>query len=996
MSDSGGMTSKGAEPIAVVDSRSTEAVDVAQTHGSLYSSSQPAVQSWSSSTGEQSVPNSSYYYDPQSQVSMSGDAQGMSFTSHASTSSNQVGVNSTQPYSGYAPYSSSTVPYNYNSVGFQNYYYSNHPLGNDSTTQQVEGDQNPGAAYQPLSAFPNSGSYVAPTSYLGTYYNAGDNQTGTGYENNSYNYQTGLWNDANYHNYPQHLYSSYTTSATTVAQSSTTASTNSLYYQQQYNKWPYCYNQAMPAVNGIAGTDNSHAAPSLQSAGYSAVGVGAGYPYSSNQPPPPGTTSWREDSKPPGVSSFQEAATPYNVNKTWEVVPPAMQTPPVNQQSYFNNLLKPTPLPNENQDNQPKVIYSQAPHIQHSSSNHVPEIFQTPQQTAPTTEVRQFSKVQIPTNPRIAPNVGVSLLKTQKESSGTNAPTRPAYVSVSMPKPSDKSSAEDHGKTKGTFPPSLCAYVDRSFARCKDDSQRSANENILKQVIAKATADGTLFTKEWDIEPLFTLPVEQSDQQSGSPWPITKRSPSRRRSRWEPVADENLNDKLTSVDDNATKNTSLGQVEAAEKVAVKNSGSKSVNGSVGYKFLPSQQQSILPKFSQRAMKKPRFSHTLSATENVDHSSDSDKEQNLTKYYASAIALADSPEEKKRRENRVKRFEKGHGNQTDLKISRSKIAAGSGAYTSRTSGLLKPTSYENGQSKAVEDIDWDSLTVKGTCQEIEKRYLRLTSAPEPSTVRPEEILEKALHMVQTSQKSYLYRCDQLKSIRQDLTVQRIQNTLTVKVYETHARLALEAGDLPEYNQCQSQLKRLYAEGIKGCYMEFSAYNLLSIILHSNNKRELLSSMARLSADAKSDKAVKHALSVHSAVSSGNYILFFRLYKEAPNLNTFFMNIYMEKMRFEAMKCMCKSYRPVVPVSYITRALGFSKLTQGEEIEDASIDGYEECEEWLRAHGAVITSSNAELQLDTKASASTLYMPEVEDAVAHGDANLAVDNFLTRTL
>lgn len=136
------------------------------------------------------------------------------------------------------------------------------------------------------------------------------------------------------------------------------------------------------------------------------------------------------------------------MNKTWEAVIPAMQTPPVNQQSYFNNLLKPAPLPNENHDNQPKVIYSQAPLFQHSTSNHVPEVFQTPQQTAPTTEVRQFSKVQIPTNPRIAPNVGVSLLKTQKESSGINAPTRPAYVSVSMPKPINKSSVEDHGKTK--------------------------------------------------------------------------------------------------------------------------------------------------------------------------------------------------------------------------------------------------------------------------------------------------------------------------------------------------------------------------------------------------------------------------------------------------------------------------------------------------------------------------------------------------------------------
>lgn len=119
------------------------------------------------------------------------------------------------------------------------------------------------------------------------------------------------------------------------------------------------------------------------------------------------------------------------------------------------------------------------------------------------------------------------------------------------------------------------------------------------------------------------------------------------------------------------------------------------------------------------------------------------------------------------------------------------------------------------------------------------------------------------------------------------------------------------------QCQSQLKRLYAEGIKGCDNEFSAYHLLHVCLHSNNKRDLLSSMAgsvlshsfgslliscgnwitvpyfilfllvRLSIQSKQDDAVKHALKVRSAVSSGNYLLFFRLYKAAPNLNTCLM-------------------------------------------------------------------------------------------------------------
>ena len=52
------------------------------------------------------------------------------------------------------------------------------------------------------------------------------------------------------------------------------------------------------------------------------------------------------------------------------------------------------------------------------------------------------------------------------------------------------------------------------------------------------------------------------------------------------------------------------------------------------------------------------------------------------------------------------------------------------------------------------------------------------------MRPEDVLEKALLMVHNSQKTYLYKCDQLKSIRQDLTVQRIRNELTVKVYFSH--------------------------------------------------------------------------------------------------------------------------------------------------------------------------------------------------------------------
>ncbi|KAL2230274.1 UNVERIFIED_CONTAM: SAC3 family protein A, partial [Sesamum indicum] len=221
----------------------------------------------------------------------------------------------------------------------------------------------------------------------------------------------------------------------------------------------------------------------------------------------------------------------------------------------------------------------------------------------------------------------------------------------------------------------------------------------------------------------------------------------------------------------------------------------------GTKFSLSDQKGSSKNFTRPA-KRQRLGEDLNAGDDGDISSDSDKEQNLTKYYSAAIALADSPEEKKRRENRSKRFDKGHGNQVEKNNLRGKDVGAGKSYARRASAVVLSRTFDESGSRAVEDIDWDALTVKGTCQEIEKRYLRLTSAPDPATVRPEEVLEKALLMVQTSQKNYLYKCDQLKSIRQDLTVQRIRNELTVKVYETHARLAIEVGDLPEYNQASS--------------------------------------------------------------------------------------------------------------------------------------------------------------------------------------------------
>ena len=71
--------------------------------------------------------------------------------------------------------------------------------------------------------------------------------------------------------------------------------------------------------------------------------------------------------------------------------------------------------------------------------------------------------------------------------------------------------------------------------------------------------------------------------------------------------------------------------------------------------------------------------------------------------------------------------------------------------------------------------------------------RRVKAPDASSVRPLHILRQTLELLGKkwkSEQNYTYICDQFKSLRQDLTVQRIKNDFTVKVYEFHARIALE--------------------------------------------------------------------------------------------------------------------------------------------------------------------------------------------------------------
>ena len=222
------------------------------------------------------------------------------------------------------------------------------------------------------------------------------------------------------------------------------------------------------------------------------------------------------------------------------------------------------------------------------------------------------------------------------------------------------------------------------------------------------------------------------------------------------------------------------------------------------------------------------------------------------------------------------------------------------------------------------IDWDEYTVVGTSTKLEKPYLRLTSAPDPKTVRPLATLERTLALLTSkwaAEKNYAYTCDQFKSMRQDLTVQRIKNDFTVRVYETHARIALEMGDLGEYNQCQTQLRGLYAYGLAGHPVEFLAYRIL-YLLHTRNQRDVNALMAELTPAVQAEAPVAHALAVRSAMRTGNYHAFFVLYRDAPNMNAYIMDHFVERERVQALLVLAKSVRPSVPLAFVAGELGWA--------------------------------------------------------------------------
>ncbi|KAK3914968.1 Leukocyte receptor cluster member 8-like protein [Frankliniella fusca] len=554
-------------------------------------------------------------------------------------------------------------------------------------------------------------------------------------------------------------------------------------------------------------------------------------------------------------------------------------------------------------------------------------------------------------------------------------PPPPTVGGATNPAPSAPPAGAD------AWPESLKNYVKMCYDRCKTGVDKDRVEIILKGKIMRATNENTLWTKNWEEEELPKLSADLL--------------PSPRN-----FGNLQRNNIAKTVTPNRGINARLSLGNKFNKGQVRRQSRRSSSSPSPSR---SRSRSRSRRKSRSRSRSRSRSHSRSHSRSRSRSGSSHSSHRRRKRSSSSSSSEDDFKSLKVGKGRAQRGRVGDrlsfpgkgrggtvmnkkakhpkgvlkshfysefgGNTEELGNSEQlqKRAARFSAITrspSNPTALLTPQNNRHkriSMTKFSEDTEGDfDLTechVVGTCQEIEKRYLRLTSAPDPSQVRPVEVLKVALNRAKDKwlkSEDYHASCDQLKSIRQDLTVQGIRDQFTVYVYETHARIALEKGDHEEFNQCQTQLKMLYADLGGENVNEFTAYRILYYIFTKNNL-DLTVVMASLTPEAEKNDCIAHALSMRSAWWLGNYHKFFKLYRAAPKMAAYLVDWFADRERKAAIKIMIKSYRQHLPVSFVAAELAFASE--------------EKCLEFLTPFGFTFADIER-TKIDCKASSAVL--------------------------
>ncbi|CAK7263993.1 hypothetical protein SEPCBS119000_000773 [Sporothrix epigloea] len=473
-----------------------------------------------------------------------------------------------------------------------------------------------------------------------------------------------------------------------------------------------------------------------------------------------------------------------------------------------------------------------------------------------------------------------------RQSFGAPPPYFPVPYSANIPPPPSLPPADEGPKKKIEWPLSVRSYVQRSFLPANLDASisRTEMEVKLKETISHANQTNVMHSIDWDSMPL--------------PQQLIREERARALYATATMVQQQSQNAAAAAAVAAWPHYNSSEYSKTNKSDFVNSKKRKSND-----FHEDDGSSDAPPWRINATP---LSERVQQADKLERASKKEKKEKKDKkdihYSDSIFQPSEGPKSKfqKKLEERKSRF--------GVQAAASDIELGSLA--------MRSESPDSGNGEPIGPV-------VGTSEKLEKSYLRLTSAPNPALVRPERVLRQALDLLKKAWRQhgdYGYICDQFKAMRQDLTVQRIRNDFTVLVYEIHARIALEKGDLGEYNQCQTQLMALYQQGLKGNPIEFKAYRVLYFI-HTVNQAALNNAMADLTPAEKKEEPIRHALQVRSALALGNYHRFFQLYLATPNMGAYLMDMFVARERLVALCSICKAYKPDVRLRYITEELGF---------------------------------------------------------------------------
>eukprot|EP01065_Artemidia_motanka_P021716 TRINITY_DN25972_c0_g1_i1.p1 TRINITY_DN25972_c0_g1~~TRINITY_DN25972_c0_g1_i1.p1 ORF type:complete len:769 (+),score=240.81 TRINITY_DN25972_c0_g1_i1:216-2309(+) len=245
---------------------------------------------------------------------------------------------------------------------------------------------------------------------------------------------------------------------------------------------------------------------------------------------------------------------------------------------------------------------------------------------------------------------------------------------------------------------------------------------------------------------------------------------------------------------------------------------------------------------------------------------------------------------------------------------------------------------------------NAVAIIGTSQELEKVFMRSAACMDfdPRDVRPQEVLEKSLELVMKKkekkqgddQRTYCY--EQLKSIRQDLTVQHIFNKFTTKVYETHARVCLKHGDVGEFNACQAKLRAFHkvpdmVESEDHVH-EFTAYRLMYCAL-THSISDLSVELGELTDEQRKEPTVQHAVLLIKALFPLNITRCRELYYSAPNLGKQLLDMFLPPprgLRMEIYPTVLRAYRPAIDKESLRHMLLFTADKTDDEAFQEFLD------------------------------------------------------------